>query len=63
MMRDVLREIHYLSSEVHMTRAVAWVAVIGLVDWTPARVVCTLAMLSSIAKSFAAFAKGEEVGR
>lgn len=60
---DVLRAVYDLHSEVHLTRAVAWAAVAGLVDWTPARVLCIVAMLNSIAKSFGAFVKGEEVER
>lgn len=61
MNRDILREIHYLSSEVHMTRAVAWCAVAGAVEWLPARVACTILAASCVAKSFGAFVKGERV--
>ncbi len=58
---DVLRAIYDLHADVHLTRAVAWLAVAAAVEWLPARVAAIILAAACFIKSVAKFGEYERV--
>lgn len=56
---DILRAVYDMHSDVHLTRAVMWLAVGGAADWLPVRIGC---IILAAACFFKAVAKFGEIG-